>query len=119
MTQVHHTSRVKAPCYTLLRRCSEKGATLVLVRDKGGHVFGGFAAAPWLKHGSFFGSFENFLFSLLPAVAIYRPSGVNQNFQFCGQNFTQVPNGEQQRASIVVLSGPCPCHGMHPKVDSA
>ena len=39
------------------------------------------------------GNFSSFLFQLLPKVAVYNPTGVNQNFQYCGHNFASLPNG--------------------------
>ena len=39
------------------------------------------------------GNFSSFLFELLPKVAVYTPSGANQNFQYCGHNFASLPNG--------------------------
>jgi len=39
------------------------------------------------------GNFSSFLFQLLPSVAVYPASGVNQNFQYCGHNFAALPNG--------------------------
>ena len=32
-----------------------KGPTLLVVRDKKGHVFGGYASESWTKNGKFFG----------------------------------------------------------------
>jgi hypothetical protein len=32
-----------------------KGPTLVLVKDKQGHLFGGYASEPWVKNGKFYG----------------------------------------------------------------
>jgi hypothetical protein len=40
---------------TLLGRLNETCPTLLLVRDKGGGLFGGIAHAPWRKTGSFYG----------------------------------------------------------------
>mmetsp|Transcript_34189 Transcript_34189/g.61036 ORF Transcript_34189/g.61036 Transcript_34189/m.61036 type:complete len:216 (-) Transcript_34189:266-913(-) len=70
-----------------------RGATLMLVTDKAGNTFGGFAGQPWAKAGTFTGDFSCFVFSVRPATAIYRPSGVNENFQWCGQGFNSLPNG--------------------------
>ena len=39
------------------------------------------------------GNFQSFVFSLRPAAAVHRPSGANANFQWCGANFSQLPNG--------------------------
>ncbi len=69
------------------------GPAVVLVRDKKGHVFGGYAAEGWAKSGRFYGSALCFIFSLLPAVARYRASGANGNMLWCGQGFAQLPNG--------------------------
>jgi hypothetical protein len=40
---------------TFLGRLGEASPTLLLVRDKGGAVFGGIAHAPWQKTGTFYG----------------------------------------------------------------
>lgn len=32
-----------------------KGPTMLVVRDKGGQVFGGYASEPWLKNGKYYG----------------------------------------------------------------
>lgn len=34
---------------------AEKGPTILVVRDKQGHVFGGYASDSWTKNGKFFG----------------------------------------------------------------
>ena len=66
---------------------------MVLVRDKKGHVFGGYAAEGWAKHGHFYGSALCFIFGLSPAVVRYGASGANGNMLWCGQGFSQLPNG--------------------------
>lgn len=63
------------------------------VKDKKGHVFGGFAADGWEKHGKFYGSGASFLFTLLPTFQVYFATGINTNFQWCGYKFKQLPNG--------------------------
>lgn len=65
----------------------------MLVRDKKGHLFGGYAADGWAKHGQFYGSALSFIFGLAPAVVRFRASGANQNMLWCGQGFSQLPNG--------------------------
>ena len=69
------------------------GPAMVLVRDKKGHLFGGYAAEGWSKHGQFYGSALSFIFSVSPAVARFRASGANDNMLWCGQGFSQLPNG--------------------------
>lgn len=63
------------------------------VKDKGGAIFGGYAAEPWLKQGTFYGSPLSFLFTLLPQFAVHFASGVNGNYQWCGHRFHELPNG--------------------------
>jgi len=78
---------------TFMSRVSGRGSTVVIVSDRAGNVFGGFAGHPWAKAGTFTGDFSCFVFSLRPKAAVYRPSGVNENFQWCGQGFNSLPNG--------------------------
>jgi len=78
---------------TFLATVAGKGSTIVFVSDKAGNVFGGFATQPWAKAGTFTGDFGCFVFSKLPKAAIYRASGVNENFLWCGQGFNALPNG--------------------------
>lgn len=32
-----------------------KGPTMLVVKDKGGQVYGGYASEPWLKNGKYYG----------------------------------------------------------------
>jgi hypothetical protein len=34
---------------------AEAAPTLLLIKDKGGHLFGGVAGSPWRKAGTFYG----------------------------------------------------------------
>ena len=45
------------------------------------------------------GTFDNLVFQLAPRCMVYKPSGRNQNFQFCGQSFTQARPTGTARAS--------------------
>ena len=45
--------------------CDGKGATLVVIRNASGAVFGGFASAPWYAEGGFTAAPGSFLFSLV------------------------------------------------------
>ncbi|KAG2501261.1 hypothetical protein HYH03_001068 [Edaphochlamys debaryana] len=69
------------------------GPTLTLVRDKGGALFGGYASCPWVKSGNFFGDVSSFLFTLEPALQVFPATGVNDNYQWCGVGFSQLPSG--------------------------
>lgn len=69
------------------------GATLIVVKDGGGNVFGGFAFDDWYEKPTFYGSSTNFLFSVLPNFAIYHASGLNENFQYMEVAKQSLPNG--------------------------
>lgn len=58
---------------TLIARMGAfQGPSLLLVRDKAGHVFGGYAPAPWAKQGTFYGDASTFIFSLQPSTQVRR-----------------------------------------------
>eukprot|EP00878_Enallax_costatus_P007802 GHUV01008167.1.p1 GENE.GHUV01008167.1~~GHUV01008167.1.p1 ORF type:complete len:191 (+),score=52.00 GHUV01008167.1:406-978(+) len=78
---------------TFTGRLGEAAPTLLLIRDKGGAVFGGIAHHPWKKTGTFYGDYASSIFSLLPTACIYPASGINPNIQWCGVGFSQLPNG--------------------------
>jgi len=42
--------------HSLLMRAAGRGPALVIVRDKQGHVFGGFASVPLQKSGQYYGA---------------------------------------------------------------
>ena len=68
------------------------------------------------QYGLAAGNFSSFLFQLLPRVAVYPPSGVNQNFQYCGHNFASLPNGigfgGQVRDCVTLYGGYTVGHAM-------
>ncbi|PIA59252.1 hypothetical protein AQUCO_00400263v1 [Aquilegia coerulea] len=43
-----------------------EGPTVLIIKDKTGHVYGGYASQPWEKHSDFYGNLKCFLF---PAVS--------------------------------------------------
>lgn len=92
--QLLFSSKLHGMSYnTFTGKITSKGVTLLLVRDDGGSVFGGLATVPWAKSGDFFGDYSSFIFRVHPTFEIYKSSGSNENFQWCGSGFTQIPNG--------------------------
>ncbi|KXZ42291.1 hypothetical protein GPECTOR_167g172 [Gonium pectorale] len=75
------------------RVTAQPGPTLLLLRDKAGRTFGGYASRPWARSGSFYGDVSCFLFSLEPALQIFPATGINENYQWCGVGFSQLPSG--------------------------
>ncbi|KAJ3042754.1 hypothetical protein HK097_001908 [Rhizophlyctis rosea] len=74
-------------------RVEEAGATVLVVRDKRGNVFGGFAGSEWAVRPKFYGDASSFLFSLQPTMQIYRASGINANYQYFNHGMHTLPNG--------------------------
>lgn len=63
--------------------CSNsEGPTILIIKDREGHIFGGYASQPWERHSEFYGDMKSFLFQLYPHVSIYRPTGANRNVQW-------------------------------------
>ncbi|XP_058088805.1 uncharacterized protein LOC131235594 isoform X2 [Magnolia sinica] len=71
------------------------GPTVLLIKDKEGCVYGGYASQPWERHSDFYGDMKSFLFQLYPRASIFRPTGANTNLQWCAVNFSSesIPNG--------------------------
>ncbi|OWM82562.1 MTOR-associated protein MEAK7 [Punica granatum] len=71
------------------------GRTVLIIKDKEGHIYGGYASQPWERHSDFYGDMKSFLFQLYPKASIYRPTGANRNLQWCAVNFSSedIPNG--------------------------
>ncbi|CAH1441799.1 unnamed protein product [Lactuca virosa] len=72
-----------------------EGPTVLIIKDKEGYIYGGYASQPWEKHADFYGDMKSFLFQLYPKASIYRPTGANNSIQWCGVNFSSdsIPNG--------------------------
>ncbi|KAH9611286.1 hypothetical protein KSS87_015164 [Heliosperma pusillum] len=74
---------------------NDEGPTLLIIKDKEGYLYGGYASQPWEKHSDFYGDMKCFLFQLHPKVYMYRPTGANTNLQWCAVNYCSesIPNG--------------------------
>ncbi|CAN4109479.1 unnamed protein product [Withania somnifera] len=74
---------------------NDKGPTLLIIKDKEGYIYGGYASQPWERHADFYGDMKSFLFQLYPRASVFRPTGANSNLQWCAINFSSesIPNG--------------------------
>lgn len=66
----------------LLNCRSNEGPTVLVIKDKEGDVYGGYASQPWERHSNFYGDMKSFLFQLHPKASIFRPTGANNNLQW-------------------------------------
>ncbi|KAK3016639.1 hypothetical protein RJ639_005962 [Escallonia herrerae] len=74
---------------------NDEGPTVLIIKDKEGYIYGGYASQRWQRHADFYGDMKSFLFQLYPQAAIFRPTGANSNLQWCAVNFSSesIPNG--------------------------
>ncbi|PKI47025.1 hypothetical protein CRG98_032564 [Punica granatum] len=93
---LYHSSYNGLSFSTFLGNITNKhGRTVLIIKDKEGHIYGGYASQPWERHSDFYGDMKSFLFQLYPKASIYRPTGANRNLQWCAVNFSSedIPNG--------------------------
>jgi hypothetical protein len=74
-------------------RITDQGASLLVIEDSHGHIFGGFASSAWALGPAFYGDDDCFLFSLAPRMRVYPATGYNAHFQYMNQNSKTLPNG--------------------------
>eukprot|EP00039_Didymoeca_costata_P015800 m.273679 g.273679 ORF g.273679 m.273679 type:complete len:450 (-) comp16282_c7_seq1:145-1494(-) len=92
-TRIFH-SKLHGGSFSAVRReILEAGSTLMIIRDKGGAIFGGYAHENWKQNPDFYGSDKCFLFSIHPRMEVYRPSGLNENFLYFNFGMETLPNG--------------------------
>lgn len=78
---------------TLLGHVMKKGPTIIVVKDKDGYVFGGFASNSWDLKPKFTGSETCFVFKLKPDLKVYESSGFNTNYMYLCLHQHTLPNG--------------------------
>ena len=88
-------TRTDGKSYAALRRelLGAGAATLLVVRDRSGHVFGGFVSEPWRASPDFYGHESSFLFRLQPVMSVHRAGRYNTNFQYFNSGMEMLPNG--------------------------
>ncbi|KAL7747955.1 hypothetical protein RI367_006703 [Sorochytrium milnesiophthora] len=69
------------------------GAVVLVVRDKGGGVFGAYTSTPLALAPAFQSPSESFVFRLAPALSVHAPSGYNRNFVYFNHGAATLPNG--------------------------
>lgn len=87
-TQIHGESFSK-----LVGAIPNQGPTMIVVWDKSGNIFGGFAASSWKVGPKFYGKQENFLFHLSPKMNVYETTPFNTNYQYFNLKQKTLPNG--------------------------
>ncbi|PPD84357.1 hypothetical protein GOBAR_DD18723 [Gossypium barbadense] len=94
--KLQYSENIDSSCVITQLNCRNGDEpTVLIIKDREGYIFGGFASQPWERHGDFYGDMKTFLFQLYPKASIFRPTGANSNLQWCAVNFSSetIPNG--------------------------
>ncbi|XP_074644862.1 MTOR-associated protein MEAK7-like isoform X1 [Tubulanus polymorphus] len=78
---------------TMVKYITNEGPTMLIIKDKDGYLFGGFAATPWEISPEWVGTTRCFLFTLFPQIGRFFPSGYNDHYQYLNQGQQTMPNG--------------------------
>ncbi|XP_066260653.1 MTOR-associated protein MEAK7 [Euwallacea similis] len=78
---------------TLIGRIVNQGPSVLILEDRSGYIFGGFAPANWTLGPNFFGDDSCFLFTLGPRMRVFPSTGYNQHFQYLNLHQQTMPNG--------------------------
>ncbi|CAG8635835.1 1276_t:CDS:2, partial [Scutellospora calospora] len=78
---------------TFIKSLLYQGSTYIIVKDKDGYIFGGFAYEDWEQKPKFYGDKNNFLFSIKPKLRCYPTTGYNNNFQYLQWGAKTLSNG--------------------------
>ncbi|XP_027703542.1 TLD domain-containing protein 1 isoform X2 [Vombatus ursinus] len=71
----------------------DRGPCLLVVKDRDGHIFGGFSSLSWAVKGQFQGDSRSFLFTISPNIAVYTYSGYNDHYMYLNHGQQTIPNG--------------------------
>ena len=72
---------------------TKQGPTIIVIWDKAGNIFGGFATESWKPSPKFVGKSESFLFHLSPELNVYHSTPFNTNYQYFNLKQKTLPNG--------------------------
>ncbi|XP_046576998.1 MTOR-associated protein MEAK7-like [Haliotis rubra] len=77
----------------LVQKITRQGPTVVIVRDKDGNVFGGYASQDLEFNPKFTGDAQCALFSLKPHYGVYTTTGYNDHYVYFNNHVQTLPNG--------------------------
>ncbi|KAL0811735.1 hypothetical protein ABMA28_009174 [Loxostege sticticalis] len=78
---------------TMAGRIIDQGASVLIIEDNSGHIFGGYAPAAWAIGPNFIGHEDSFLFTLAPRMRAYQSTGYNDHYQYLNHHTKTLPNG--------------------------
>lgn len=87
-TQFHGQSFSQLCCLV-----TNQGPSLIVLKDRNGYVFGGFASCSWEVKPQFQGDNKCFLFSIAPQNGHTSAHGYNNHFMYLNYRQQSIPNG--------------------------
>lgn len=78
------------------------GATILVIEDTNGYVFGGYASEPWEIADHFFGTGECFVFSIKPKFFAYKWTGGNEYYLHATNEFIGMGGGGSGRYALYI-----------------
>ncbi|XP_063833915.1 uncharacterized protein LOC135083080 [Ostrinia nubilalis] len=78
---------------TMAGRIQDQGASVLILEDNSGHIFGGYAPVSWSIGPNFTGDEDSFLFALAPKMRAYPSTGYNDHYQYLNHHTKTLPNG--------------------------
>uniref|UniRef100_A0A6I8P0R2 MTOR-associated protein MEAK7 n=1 Tax=Ornithorhynchus anatinus TaxID=9258 RepID=A0A6I8P0R2_ORNAN len=99
-TEVQHkwkllfSSQVHGESFSqLCGHITHRGPCVMVLKDSGGYIFGGFASVSWEVKPQFQGDSKCFLFSIYPRIEVYPCTGYNEHFMYLNHGQQTMPNG--------------------------
>ncbi|XP_063801783.1 MTOR-associated protein MEAK7 isoform X2 [Pseudophryne corroboree] len=71
----------------------DQGPSLLVLRDRDGFIFGGFASQNWEVKPQYQGDSRCFLFTVSPQLDVYTYSGYNDHYMYLNHGQQTMPNG--------------------------
>ncbi|XP_053618499.1 MTOR-associated protein MEAK7 isoform X2 [Plodia interpunctella] len=78
---------------TMTGRIIDQGASIIIIEDSSGYIFGGYAPQPWAFAPAFTGTDDAFLFTLTPKMRVYPATNYNDHYQYLNHHTKTLPNG--------------------------
>lgn len=78
---------------TLIGRIINQGPSVLVVEDRNGYMFGGFAPSSWALGPKYYGNDSSVLFTLSPKMRVFPTSGYNNHYMYLNLHQQTMPNG--------------------------
>lgn len=87
------STKLHGKSWTLFQsKIQQVGSTIIIIREKSGKIFGGYASSSWTPKPKFYGTSDCFLYTQEP-LKIYHSSNINSNYQYFNFGTKTLTNG--------------------------